>query len=104
MTPRSFPPPRLEKRGKKGRKSTAARGYGSVHQRLRKDWAAKVRAGAVDCPRCGRPIAPSEQWDLGHSDDRTYYTGPEHAVCNRRAAAIKGNRERDRVKVTSRNW
>lgn len=70
------------------RGTTAQRGYGSRHQRLRNTWAPHINAGVVSCSRCGDPIAPREPWDLGHSDhDRTVYTGPEHAACNRASAS-----------------
>lgn len=59
--------------------STVARGYGRRHKRLRKWWSPKVRAGVVDCARCGLPIKPNQPWDLGHDDDdRSVYNGPEH--------------------------
>lgn len=32
--------------------------------------------------------------DLDHDDDRRRYRGMAHASCNRRAGAIKGNKER----------
>lgn len=67
------------------RRSTADRGYGPLHRALRRRWEPQVRVGAVDCARCGRRIAPGDAWDLGHSDDRRSYTGPEHASCNRSA-------------------
>jgi hypothetical protein len=77
--------------------NTHQRGYGHAHQQLRADWARRVATGSIHCARCGRPIAPHEKWDLGHDDwDRTQYRGPEHRTCNRRAAAIKGNRLRRR--------
>ncbi|KZE90634.1 hypothetical protein AVP41_00153 [Microbacterium sp. TNHR37B] len=61
------------------------RGYNGNHDRLRAEWAPIVAAGTVRCanPTCGRPIRPGQAWDLGHTEDRTAYRGPEHAACNR---------------------
>ncbi len=61
------------------------RGYTPQHQQLRRRWAVRVRHGGVLCARCAQPIAPGTAWDLGHTDDRTAWTGPEHAACNRAA-------------------
>jgi len=62
------------------------RGYTAEHDRLRKQLAPLVAQGRARCARCGEPIHPSEPWDLGHTDDRTAWTGPEHANrCNRAA-------------------
>jgi hypothetical protein len=69
--------------------STTARGYGSLHQRERERWRPKVEAGLVDCARCKRPLL-GQPWDLGHTDDRTGYTGPECATCNRSAGGFNG--------------
>ena len=33
--------------------------YGTVHQKKRKRWIRRVRAGGVVCWRCGDPIGPS---------------------------------------------
>ena len=67
---------------------TVARGYGAKHKRDRRRWAPKVRAGKVDCARCGKPIVPGTPWDLGHDDDdRSLPAAPEHRSCNRAAPA-----------------
>ena len=92
--------------------TTTQQGYGVLHQRLRKRWEPKVRAGLVDCMAvtCLEPhrfIAPDMPWDLGHTVDRTGYTGPEHQRCNRSdggrrgAAVTNGQMPATR---TSRQW
>jgi hypothetical protein len=35
------------------------RRYDRRHQKVRKRWAPKVRAGKVNCARCGEPIFPA---------------------------------------------
>ena len=63
------------------------KGYGWPHQKRRESLKARVASGLVACARCGETIQPGEPWDLGHDDfDRSVYKGPEHRVCNRRAA------------------
>ena len=74
--------------------STTARGYGAEHQKLRATLL--PRAYGQPCPRCGRPMLEGQDLDLGHTEDRTGYNGIEHADCNRRAGARKGNRKRGR--------
>lgn len=87
------------------RDSTTARGYGTAHQRERARHAPTVRAGLALCARYGEPISPDEPWDLGHTDDRTGYQGPEHRRCNRSAggrnAAAVTNAKRA---TTVRDW
>ena len=67
---------------------TVARGYDAKHKALRRKWERVVKLGNAFCVRCGRPIAPGSEWDLGHDDfDRTIHTGPEHRSCNRATAS-----------------
>jgi hypothetical protein len=76
--------------------STARRGYGAAHARLRKSWARRIEAGeAVPCARCGLPITAGMHWDLGHVDgSRTEHSGPEHRRCNRATASRQPRRRR----------
>jgi hypothetical protein len=87
--------------------STTARGYGYDHQRLRA--ALLPYAYGTLCPKCGLTMRPGERLDLGHNDDRTGYTGMEHASCNRRDGANKTNAQRrgetnTEPPHTSRSW
>ncbi len=82
--------------------SKVERGYGAEHQRLKRMFAPLVAAGGFPCARCGKPIRllrkpeglVPEPWDLGHTDDRRAWTGPEHRGCNRADGAHKTNRIR----------
>lgn len=74
----------------KARGTRQQRGYDARHDALRSWWAPKVAAGGVTCraATCLRPsrlIGRDEPWDLGHTPDRSDWTGPEHAACNRSA-------------------
>jgi hypothetical protein len=82
-------------------RTTTSRGYGTTHQKIRKTWEPKVAAGNILCARCHQPIHPDHPWDLGHTDDRTGYQGPEHASCNRSAGATNSNQQR---RTTQRDW
>ncbi|MGO8724291.1 MAG: hypothetical protein ACLQRM_16400 [Acidimicrobiales bacterium] len=83
--------------------STTKRGYGRIHQLLRRQWAARVELGDVQCRRCGRLIHPDEPWDLGHDDnDRSLPAHPEHRACNR--ATAKHKAERKRAMPAVRRW
>jgi hypothetical protein len=76
------------------RPSTAERGYNKAHRRERELWASIVESGKASCARCAQPIDPGSVWDLGHTEDRTTWSGPEHARCNRSTAARHGNERR----------
>lgn len=99
-------PERAEIRGKcteharandKARGTRQARGYDRKHDQLRKQWAPIVATGKVECAKCGQVIGADEPWDLGHTDDRRGWTGPEHARrCNRRAGG-QAVKHRDRT-------
>lgn len=87
------------------RASTTDRGYGAEHQAERKRWEPAVNAGQVTCNRCNLQIEPQTPWDLGHNDDRTAWTGPEHQDCNRRAGQANAVAARTgRGKMTIRIW
>jgi hypothetical protein len=78
--------------------SATARGYGHVHQMMRKRWVPRVAAGLVACARCGELIVPGQSWDLGHIDgDRSRYSGPEHR--HARHCPKGGNRATGRHRV-----
>jgi hypothetical protein len=82
--------PSLEQRQLWATKSRAARGYGEAHKATRARYAALVATGLAVCARCGKPIAPGAPFDLGHTTDRTGWTGPEHPKCNRVAGGRNG--------------
>lgn len=90
--------------------STTARGYGHQHQQERARWTPLVQAGGVMCsrqgPKCiGQPIQPGQPFDLGHTDDRTSYTGPECLPCNRGAGGASGAAVLNaRRAMTIREW
>jgi hypothetical protein len=88
--------------------TTGSRGYGLSHKAERARWSRKVDAGVVDCARCAQPIEPGRPWDLGHNDERTAWTGPEHRSCNRKAGGANGalvtNAMRRTSVRTSRDW
>jgi hypothetical protein len=77
--------------------SEHSRRYNRAHKRLRHQWDVKVRAGGVRCARCHQPIAPHDEWDLGHPDGtpgRSTAYAPEHAICNRATSAHRVARTR----------
>jgi hypothetical protein len=95
--------------------TTTQRGYGYDHVCERNRQLALWRPGQP-CARCGRPMW--QRWrvakdgrrvsaiDLGHTADRTGYTGLEHVRCNRGEGAARGNRQRGQAKrwAAARRW
>jgi hypothetical protein len=69
--------------------TTTQRGYGADHQRTRARLLSEFTPGQP-CARCGQPIW-GPPLDLGHTPDRTAYTGLEHADCNRADGARRSN-------------
>ena len=79
--------------------SSTARGYGYQHQQLRAWWLPIVNAGGVLChaKTCVMPtreLEPFAPFDLGHTEDRSRWTGPEHPRCNRSDGARRKNARR----------
>jgi hypothetical protein len=79
---------------KRTRGGTAGRGYGREHRRMRERVKLVVLAGRATCWRCGELIHPTEAWDLGHTDDRRGWAGPEHRRCSRRSGVAEQRRRR----------
>ena len=72
------------------RGTPAQRGYDTEHQKLRRTWQARLDAGEIiHCARCGSRINP-RAWDLGHTEDRAAWTGPECVGCNRADGGRRG--------------
>lgn len=97
--------------------STTSRGYGANHQREKARWTAllqhdgPVRCACVrlDCSRhqgqCATVISHDDRWDLGHTDDRTGWTGPECIPCNRGAGGRNGAAVTNgRAAIVIREW
>jgi hypothetical protein len=68
-------------------KSSAKRGYGAAHRKLRA--ALLPQAYGTACIRCGEVMHPWQELHLDHNDTRTGYAGFSHADCNREAGARK---------------
>lgn len=96
-------------------KSAAARGYGAEHRELRARWQALFDEGHTTpcacehrgCPHhtgpCLAVVGADTPWDLGHTDDRRDWTGPECIPCNRSAGARNSN-GRAGIVMTIRAW
>ena len=88
--------------------ATANRNTPATQARRRKYKRRQARGEWLTCWRTGHPIPPTERCHVGHDDhDVNLIRGPEHAACNLKAAARKGNRVARKVVVRraqSRTW
>jgi hypothetical protein len=74
----------------RSQRSTTERGYGTEHQKLRKELLPK--AYGQPCPLCGFTMEMGEALHLDHNEDRTGYRGMAHAKCNLRDGAQRARR------------
>ncbi|WP_205849881.1 AAA family ATPase [Nakamurella flava] len=107
-------PPRLPVPSKPA--TTVSRGYGVEHRALRQRWSDLLAAGQTvpcacehrDCPHHAGPcltvITSATPWDLGHTDDRRDWTGPECVPCNRSAGARAARAASQVQPMTIREW
>ena len=81
------------------RGTATQRGYGKAHKQERARWARAMAGGATPtCNKCGKPITNNDDWDLGHTDNRQAWTGPEHRSCNRRDGQAKSTASQEHWK------
>lgn len=67
-----------------------ARGYDTRHDRMRAALVTRMNAGeTIHCIDCGVKLTPATL-DLGHTEDRTAYRGPQCATCNRSDGGRRG--------------
>ena len=92
--------------------TTQQRGYGHGHRSERERRLAAYKQGDP-CAHCGAPITwwpvsvARRYLDLPHNADRSgYLPGLAHRYCNRKDGAVRGNKQRGRVRTwrTSRQW
>ena len=80
--------------------------YGPGHKRERRRWSYILsQEGVLPCARCQGPIHHGDAWDLGHNDERTAWTGPEHVSCNRSAGGRNGAKVTNAKRaMITRDW
>lgn len=81
----------MYERGRRPVPSARARGYDAEHDARRR--ALLPLAYGKPCPRCGEPLLPGQDLDLGHAVARSVDPASrgnriEHAHCNRSAGAV----------------
>lgn len=81
--------------------TTTQRGYDTAHKQVRARWQRRLDNGervvcrSVRCLQPGHLVDP-KRWHLGHTPDRSGWTGPEVPECNLSEGAERGNRTRAR--------
>lgn len=97
------------------RKRTLTNGYGQDHKAERQRIQERLDHGALiqcactrrDCPHhdghCPVIVQADQPWDLGHTDDRTGWTGLECIPCNRSAGG-RNSRASQTDPMTTRAW
>jgi len=81
--------------------------YGHHHRKQR---ATQLpHAYGQPCPRCGQPMLPGQDLDLGHTDDIAHGGADsprriEHAHCNRQAGQAVSAKRRKRQPINTRRW
>jgi hypothetical protein len=85
---------RTAKRTTPAAKARAAKYASTEHRQARAAAQQQLQTnGYLVCWRCTRLIHIGNPWHIGHDDTQTnLIRGPEHATCNLKAAARKGNR------------
>lgn len=73
------------------RGSPTARGYGTQHRALRDTYLPALPSGTVRCVTCG--VVLTDTLDLGHTDDRRGYLGPQCPRCNRGAGGARAGHD-----------
>ncbi|MFC3299625.1 hypothetical protein FJV46_10630 [Arthrobacter agilis] len=69
----------------KRRGTRQQRGYDAAHDKERR----RIEKQGIEnhrCARCGAWFERGEPFQLGHTDDRLNWSGPEHIRCNTSAA------------------
>lgn len=76
--------------------STNERGYGSAHQRLRRELLPS--AYGTPCVLCGEVMTEDQTLHLDHTVDRSAYRGFAHAKCNLREGSARGNQRQSQLR------
>lgn len=88
------------KQSEAARGSRQARGYDAAHDKER----SRISRTGIEnyrCARCGEQFDKGDPFQLGHTDDRRTWSGPEHIRCNTSAAGIASHAVFERPDATA---